>query len=252
MKAVFLIAANLMREIFRKKDFYVLLILLLFLMVYLVNAAFFGITDVFRYMKEIGLGMVFLFSLLISVPFAAKVMIEEAASKTIYPLLAKPLSRFQVIAGKFLGSLFVAWCSFGFFFFLFVLASVYKQGAFTGILYFQVYVSGLCLLLVLTAMTLCLSVYCTFSTTITLAYMIYFLMSWFGAGLHESLYKIPFLGQAVYYALPHFEFFDLRHRLIHLWEPVPGWVMLALVAYACLYSGAMLMCARCGFNKRWL
>ncbi len=55
MKIIFLIALNLLREIFRKKDLYVLIIMLLVLMSYLANAAFFGMKHIYRYLNELRL-----------------------------------------------------------------------------------------------------------------------------------------------------------------------------------------------------
>ncbi|MDD5745964.1 MAG: ABC transporter permease subunit [Candidatus Omnitrophica bacterium] len=252
MKTPLLIAVNLTRELFRKKDLYVLGILLLVLLAYVIQTAFFGVKDIFRYVKEIGLGIVFLFSIIIAVPFAARSLLEEIATKTIYPLLAKPVTRWQVILGKYLGCLFVSGSAFSLFFLLFAAADVYNQGL-TGLaLTLQVYGAGILMLLVLNAITLALSVYCTFSTTVTLSYLIYFLMTWFGGSLRDLLDTIPSAGLAIYYLLPHFEFFDLRHRLVHLWEPVPGWVMLFLAFYAVTYSLLALIAAFLGFRKRWL
>ena len=87
------------------------------------------------------------------------------------------------------------------------------------------------------------------STTVTLSYSVFFLMSWFGSNLREILYKVPFFGQLIYYILPHFEFFDLRHRLIHNWEVLPFWVMLSIVLYAVIYTIASLLLAFRGFKK---
>jgi len=252
MKVIFLIASNVLKEIFRKKDMYVLFFLLLLLMVYLANTAFFGGQDIYRYMKEIGLGMVFLFSLLISVPFTAKLMIEEIASKTIYPLLAKPIERVHILCGKFLGGILVSWSSFSIFYILFALISILKEGIVAPFLLLQVYVSGLIMLLALNSLVICLSVFCTFSTTVSLSYIVYFLMSWFGNQLRTSFENIPFFGQIIYYLLPHFEFFDLRHRLIHFWDPLPAWVMLWIIGYGIFYSVILLYCALYKFKKRWL
>jgi len=252
MKTALLIAANLMRELFRKKDLYVLGILLAVFLVYLIKTSYLGVTDISRYVRELGLGIVFLFSIVIAVPFTARSLLEEISTKTIYPLLAKPVARWQVLAGKYLGSVFVSAGAFSMFFLLFILAGFSKQGAPGLILLLQVYTAAIFMLLVLNAVTLALSVCCTFSTTITLAYLIYFLMTWFGSSLRELLDKISPAGLAIYYLLPHFEFFDLRHRLVHLWEPIPAWVMLFLAAYAVTYSLLLLTVAFLGFKKKWL
>lgn len=241
-----------MREIFRKKDFYVLAALLIALMCYLVNITFFGIGRMHRFLVEIGLSLVFLFSIILSVPFAAKLMIDERKNKTIYPLLAKPISRLHVILGKFLGSLYASIGCFTIFFTLFSVFSLYKQGLNSLAMYLQVYLAGALMLIMLNALAVCLSIFFTYSTSITLGFMIFFLMNWFGALLRPGLDKIPYLGTFIYYLLPHFEFFDLRRRLVHGWALVPLDIFVFLVIYCCLYTGLLLFASYDTFKKKWL
>ncbi len=253
MKIVCLIALNVLREIFRKKDLYVLIVMLFALLIYLAKAAFFGMSHIYRYLNELGLAMVFLFSILIAVPHSARLMIEEVRSKTIYPLLAKPVKRVHVLIGKFLGSLLISWSSFTAFFLVFSLISICKQGN-GGVLtaYLQVFIGGLLMLAVLNAMAIFFSVYFTFSTAVTLSYTVFFIMSWFGSSLEKILSRFYLPGEIIYYILPHFEFFDLRHRLIHNWELLPLWVMSAISLYAFLYISGLLFLAFQGFKRRWL
>lgn len=252
MRIIFLIAVNLMKEIFRKKDVYVFMLMLVILMIYFINAAFFDLDKIYRYVNEIGLGLVFLFTILIVVPFTAKLIIEEIKTKTIYALLAKPVNRFHILIGKYVGSLFVAVISFSTFFLIFMFISIYKQGFNSLLLYLQVYIAGVLMLSLANAMTIFLSVYLTFSATVTLSYIVFFMMTWFGSTVRKPLYAVSFAGQIIYYLLPHFEFFDLRHRLIHQWDALPNWVMIAIIVYAVLYSTGLLFFAFQGFKKRWL
>ena len=252
MKIILIIANNVVREIFRKKDFYVLSALLIVLMYYLVNITFFDIGRMHRFLIEVGLSMVFLFSIILSIPFAAKLMIDESKTKTIYPLLAKPIHRFHVILGKFLGSLYASVGCFTIFFTLFSAFSLYKQGLSSLAMYLQVYTAGALMLILLNALVIYLSVFCTYSTSVTLGFMIFFLMSWFGTSLRPSLEQIPFLGTFIYYLLPHFEFFDLRHRLVHDWALLPMNIFAFLVIYCCIYTGLLLFASYDIFKKKWL
>jgi len=252
MKIILIIANNVVREIFRKKDFYVLGALLIALMCYLVNITFFGMGKMHRFLIEVGLSMVFLFSILLSIPFAAKLMIDEIKTKTIYPLLAKPIHRLHVILGKFLGSLYASIGCFSIFFILFSFFSLYKQGLSSLTMYLQVYAAGALMLVLLNAFVICLSIFCTYSTCVTFGFIMFFLMSWFGTSLRSSLEKIPFLGTILYYLLPHFEFFDLRHRLVHDWALLPAKIFAFLIIYCCIYTGLLLLASYDMFKKKWL
>ncbi len=252
MRQIFLIAANLVKEMFRKKDAYVLIVFLLILLAYLANAAFFGVSHIYRYLKDIGLGIVFLFSLLISVPFCAKLMIAEINDKTIYPLLAKPVSRSTLVLGKFFGALLASWGSFTVFYVMFSAVSVLKEGSFAAMLYFQVYIAGLFMFLLLNSLVMLLSITCTFSTTVTLSYLIFFLMSWFGSALNQSAGRLGIPGEIIYYLLPHFEFFDLRRRLVHSWEALPLWIMATICIYSLAYSAVLILTGIGIFKKKYL
>ncbi|MBU0635379.1 MAG: ABC transporter permease [Candidatus Omnitrophica bacterium] len=251
MKTTVLIATNLMKEIFRKKDIYVFVVLLVILLIYLINMNFFDIGGLSRYLKEIGLGMVYLFSLFITVPFSAKLVGEEIQNKTIYPLLAKPVTRFQFIAGKFLGALLVAGASFSLFYFIFYLVDISKGTPVGFILYLETYAFAILMLALLSALTIFLSIHMTFSTTVTLAYLIYFIMSWFGASFRDYFYNFSIPGYIAYYLLPHFEFFDLRDRVVHSWPALPAWVVGCAAAYALIYISVLLYFSAFAFKKKW-
>jgi ABC-type transport system involved in multi-copper enzyme maturation permease subunit len=252
MKIILTIAGNVVREIFRKKDFYVLLSLLAVLMAYLINVSFFGIMQVNRYLTEIGLAIVYLFSIILTIPFSSKLMIDEIKNKTIYPLLAKPVDRLDLVLGKFLGSLYASLGCFTLFFAVFSGFSLFKEGFNDLGLYLQVYSSGLLMLIMLNCLSICLSVFCTYSTSVTLSFMIFFLMSWFGQTLRESFEQIPLIGTLLYYLLPHFEFFDLRHRLVHSWNLLPFKIFGFLVFYCLIYSSILLFISYDNFKKKWL
>lgn len=252
MRSIRIIAGALIREVVRKKDVYVLLVLGMFLLVYLVHMAFFNVESLARYFREAGLGMVFLFTMFVAVPFTAKLMIDEVKEGTMYPLLAKPVSRLQVLLGKYLGAVIVSELTFTLFYALFAVAAVLKGDSLPLALHAQVYGFGVLLFILLDALVMFFSVHLTFSAAVTLSYMLFFLMSWFGPAIKDILSRIPVLGILLFYCMPHFEFFDIRHRLVHEWGLLPFWVVATVAAYAFFYAGTLLAAAHAGFKKRWL
>jgi len=203
-------------------------------------------------MREIGMGIVLLFSLLNGVPFSAKLIITELKEKTVYPLLAKPVTRFHLVMSKFTAAALVSCGSFSLFYLLFVAASIVKGDSIAVMMIVQVFLFFILMLILLSAMVICFSVYCTFSTTVTISYLIYFLMIWFGPTIRSMTPDFPLIGNIMYYLMPHFEFFDLRHRLIHNWEILPLWIVAFVVMYTVIFSGMFISMAYMGLKKRWL
>ena len=103
MNKSFAIGGVVIRELYRRKDFYVLLVLTAVITGLLGAVNFFNDPRIVRYLKEICLLLIWLSSLVICITTAARQIPAEKENRTIFPLLAKPVTRWQVVFGKFLG-----------------------------------------------------------------------------------------------------------------------------------------------------
>src|SRR6267143_2857583 len=97
------IGALVIKELFRRKDFYALFILTALITLILGSVNFFNEAHVVRYVKEICLFLIWVSSLVMAITTTARQIPAERESRTIFPLLAKPVTRSHVILGKFLG-----------------------------------------------------------------------------------------------------------------------------------------------------
>ncbi len=254
MKKVLIIALYSLKELTRKKDFYVFFILLGILMAFFYTESFFGAANVSSYLKDIGLSILLLFSIIITLSFSAKQLPAEIESKTIYSLLSKPVSRTDVILGKFTGSLFISLGSLTVFYLFFVIAVYLKDPGTPALIFIQIYIFSIFLLAMLSTFSILFSLFLTISANMTVTLCLYFLTYWFGAKLRDLLLDphrtfAPVLT-AVYYIMPHFEFYDLRIRLVHGWDPVPLWVMSSVTIYTLLYTSALLWISSVLFAKK--
>src|SRR5260370_38381343 len=59
--------------------------------------------DIVRYLKEICLLLIWIASLVIAITTTARQIPAERENRTLFPLLANPLTRTQLVLGKFLG-----------------------------------------------------------------------------------------------------------------------------------------------------
>jgi ABC-type transport system involved in multi-copper enzyme maturation permease subunit len=103
MNNVLAISGIVIKEIYRRKDFYVLFVLTALITLLLGAVNFFNDAKIVRYLKEVCLLLIWISSLVIAIGTAARQIPAERENRTIFPLLAKPVTRGQVIAGKFLG-----------------------------------------------------------------------------------------------------------------------------------------------------
>ncbi|MBI2870730.1 MAG: ABC transporter permease subunit [Candidatus Omnitrophica bacterium] len=241
-------------EIYRKKDFYVALILMAVILVYASQIEVYNFENIVRYVREIGLMLIYLFSIFLAVPLAARQLAAERDQRTLAVLLAKPVTRGQFIVGKSLGAFLASLSAFLIFYSVFILVTLAKGKMGSPVNLIQAgYLFSLSLLVV-TAMASALSYFLTSPAAMTLAFVFYFLMSLFGARFdrfaEESVGLARPLGKAVYYLLPHFEFFDLRQRVIHDWDPV-SWGLIAIItAYAVLYTALFLFSGWLKFRRQ--
>ncbi|MFH1061853.1 MAG: ABC transporter permease subunit [Candidatus Omnitrophota bacterium] len=256
MNKILILARHTIKELLRKKDFYILIILFAGLAAFFYSETFFGIKDISRYLKDIGLSLVSFFSLIITISFSAKQIPAEIESKTIYPLLAKPVSRTQFILGKFVGSLFISVISFSAFYCLYLIFILSKGEHTSLILLAQYYWLSLLLLALLSSFAILFSLFLTISANIAISFSLYFFMFWYNEALRKILVlasgKLTYLYSLLYYILPHFEFYDLRIRLIHLWEPLPLWTITAISIYTVLYTGLIIWITSMLFKRKSL
>lgn len=239
------IAKLVFLEIFRKKDFYVAFVLMAVILFYASRMEFYNVSNTVRYMREIGLSLIFLFSVFLTVPLAARQYPSEVQQRTLPVLFSKPVARWQFVMGKYIGSACAGAACFLLFYAVFTGFSCLGERPLSAAAAAQTALLFCFGLAVLSAMAVGLSFYLTQSANIALTLILYFLMNIYGAHLYVSAKALSLpartLGQACYYLLPHFEFFDMRQRLIHEWGPIPLSLVLFLGAYAAVCSSVFLI-----------
>lgn len=234
-------------ELYRRKDIIVVLILGAVLLLPAAFVAPFGLNGASTYFNEISLGMVWLFSIFIALGVSSRLFPYEFEKRTIYPLLAKPVSRGTVIIGRYLGALTAALSAFCLFFAAYVLLCGIKQGVWFSTVLLQAFILQAVMLALITAIGMTGSLLMTTSANVTLAVLVVFGMLFFGARLPVLAAAEDGVGRVLLYIVyalaPHIEFFDMRQRLIHEWPAVSWAVCAVVIAYAAFYSAACLFIA---------
>src|SRR5881397_3476530 len=103
MNTILAISGIVIKELYRRKDFYVLFVLTAVITLLLGSVSFFNDAKIVRYLKEVVLLLIWISALVIAIGTTARQIPAERENRTIFPLLAKPVTRGQVIIGKFAG-----------------------------------------------------------------------------------------------------------------------------------------------------
>ena len=99
------IAENTLLELVRLKAFCFLLIFALLLVGLSLFVLEFKIQEQFQMLKDVSLGAMSIFTWLLAVLATAMLLPKDIEDRTLYTILAKPVPRFEYLAGKLLGVL---------------------------------------------------------------------------------------------------------------------------------------------------
>ena len=265
MQAVRHIAVNVFRESVRDRVPYNLVIfaILLISASYLLGQLTAG-QDV-KIIKDLGLAATSVFGLFIAIFIGIGLVSKEVERRSIYSLLAKPISRPQLIAGKYAGL---------------VLTLIVNVVAMTAALYLVLaalswnatpemrasweapaldprLLKGLLLILIelmlITAIALFFS---TFSSPILSAALTFglYIVGHFNADLRNFEHVVEskpavWLARGLYHVLPDLSAFDVKMQVVH-GLPVPVGSLLYAAGYGAFYISALLLAATVIFSRR--
>lgn len=248
------LAKGVLLESLRRKDLWVVAILGMIIMAASGALGFFGVEGLQTFAKDLAVTVLGLFTTVIAILTTARLLPEEIKNRTLYPLLARPISRFDLLAGKLLGAVLATWLAFAI---LLALTSV-------SLLVFGVKFEGIMLqyallkmvgLAMLCAVTLTLSAFMTPSAAATMSFVVAFGSTMIVRALtmayETSSPAMQWFFKFLNAILPQFGLFDIGSRVANEnWAPVPLWVVGGLLAYGFAYGGGMLMLAWSKFRRQ--
>lgn len=92
-------------ELIRQKAFYVVLIFALILIGNSIFMTRLSFQQEFQMLKDVSLGAISIFTSLLAIVATARLLPQDIEDRTIYTILAKPVPRFEYLAGKLAGVL---------------------------------------------------------------------------------------------------------------------------------------------------
>lgn len=255
MNTIWALAKVVVLEMVRRKDFYVLFILVVLLTATAGSVNLFNDRSIVRYLKEICLLLIWVSGLVIAITCTARQIPAEREQRTIFPLLAKPVTRAQFLLGKFLGCWLATGMALALFYVFFGLVSASREHQWPVVNYLQAGWLHWMMLGIVIAFTLLGSiVFAAPSSNGTICFVCSAGMLLLGRHLNKVALSLaePFqtLLYTIYFALPHLELFDVRDLIVHNWELIPWGILALATLYAAAYIAFFLFAAWLVFRRR--
>jgi ABC-type Na+ transport system ATPase subunit NatA/ABC-type transport system involved in multi-copper enzyme maturation permease subunit len=239
-------------ETLRRKDLYVVLILTLLLTLGASAFRAFGVQGLEIFVKDVALTAIGVMTTVLTVLIAARQIPEEMQRRTIYPLMARPITRGQLLLGKWATATMTASLCF-------VILALTTLGLLLtlGIGVKPLFVQYVLLKLLgigwLCAMVIALSLYMTPAANVTLSLILAFGSGLFGRLLLMAHWEHDLSAlwlNLLYGVLPHYDYFDMSKKVVFNWDLAPWWVLGAMAGYAVLNGGAWLLVGWLRFRKQ--
>jgi len=245
------VAANTFRETVRERVLYNLVFFAILMTLSGLLLGQLSIRQDEKVLKDVGLAAMDLFGTLIAIFIGVGLVSKEIERRSLYPLLAKPLSRGEFFLGKFAGLVFtllvnLAVMTLGLYATLLatgreadprLLAAVYP--IFLGLV---VVVAFAMLFSTLTSSVL--------ASVLTVGVVVAGRFSDVVRNMREVVPAVPgWVVEALYAVIPNFRNFDFKDRVTY-GDPVPGDVLLWVTIYAVAYVAVVLGLGLASFRSR--
>ena len=220
---------------------------------YILSTLTFG--EQYRIIVDIGLSAIEIFGTLIAVFLGAGLIAHDVERRTVYPIIAKPVSRAEYVVGRYLGLLATTTLNLLLMAVMFTLVLGYYLKGF-GFLRSTPFEAVLASMVVRFAMVGAIAAFFSCFTTVTLSAI--FTLSLVVAGLLASdllrywAQQGPVLraiGRAAFVIVPNLEALNLKEAMVYK-DPVPASFALTGLGYGVLYAVAVLAFAVAVFSRR--
>ena len=172
-------------------------------------------------------------------------------------MLAKPVSRWELIAGKFAGCWLACVIALVVFYFFFGVITAAHEHAWPGMVFFQAFWMHAVFLAIVVALVLLGSVAFTAqSSNATISFIVVLGILFAGGHLDKIAGGLRGINsdivRAVHFAIPHLEWYDIRDFVIHDWRPIGLQYIGGATLYGALYTGLLLGLTWLVFRRKTL
>lgn len=257
LKRIAAVATNTFRETVRERVLYNLVFFALLMTVSGLILRDLAVRQDDKVIKDLGLAAMDLFGTLMAIFIGVGLVSKEIEKRSLYPLLASPLTRGEFLIGKLSGLAFTLLVNLGVMtigLYLTLLA-IRLRGALApppdarllvavAAIYAGLVVVVAVALLLSTLTSSTMAAVCTFAVVVVGRYADVI------RNMRQVVPAIPaWLAETVYLILPDFSRFELKNAIVH-GENVPLGTLAVIVAYALCYSTVLLGLAALAFRRK--
>lgn len=255
MRNLLLIANTVWLQALRRKDIYVVFILAGFFGVWVLASRIIGIETegTANFLMSLGLSASYVLAAAIAIALGSRQLPGEFESRTLYPLLARPVSRGEIFLGKAIGVAGISIASL-----LLLIAITYlptpKGEEHRAAVLAQAIALQMASLVLLVAMTMALSIVLPPAVTMLVALAVFW-----GSGpiVNFATSKAgewgSGLGTAARHALsivPDFSMFNQVQRFVEAQSAAPAEAFFGMLLYAAALSAVMYLAAAYAFGRK--
>ena len=229
-----LISYTVVLEFVRKKDFYVILILGFLFVLGVGTARTIGIEseESAKFLMNLGLSLSYLLAAILAVTMACRQIPAELENRTLLPMLARPVSRGEILAGKVLAVAALASATLVLLIAITYLPAPKSEGQRFAVL-LQVVSLQLVALLLLTMLTVALSIVCSPPATVVVSLSLFMLGGPILSSVSRAIERrgTPWerLSEHILAVVPDFSLLDHVQRFVE-GQPAIEFVPLAAMA----------------------
>jgi Cu-processing system permease protein len=243
MRAIWTIAKMSLVENSRKQVFHVLCLLMLAVIAGSTLLSIFTEGVKLKILKDLCMTCILFAGAMLAIALGATGVPNDVETRTLYPIIARPIARWQYVVGKFLGTCLTVAMGLGALSAVFGALIYYYQARFDWFLP----TAALFALLeatVIAAVATALSTIATPAVAAALSFMIYLCgtikVGYFGGMLDRaSSGLVRTVGTTVYHLLPNLECFNLKAALVHD-DAIPLSYLVLVAFYGVCYAAFAL------------
>lgn len=257
-RSVWLIARSVLIEAVRRKEIYIVVFVALAIIAVILSLDFFQMERLQKFYREMALKIMSFATALTVIVLAARQLPREFDKRTIYPLMARPISRLAFLAGKLLGVILAALFCFALFMLVFIAGTLYLGGTVPWLHFLQYVYLQMIMLMVMATLCFWLSMVVNLDAAITLG-VILFIMGNTMVSMVNTLYPVTtVVGQQLLkgfvFLVPQVSLFDLSEKAVHAdkWGALNAVTIGKLTAYGLTFSAVYFCLAMLSFRRRAL
>ncbi|MCX7005057.1 MAG: ABC transporter permease subunit [bacterium] len=249
---LYLIAHETVRSARRRRHLPVMLLAVLASAGICCSMEFFGSVHYQQFFFHIMMLVLPLVTVVVATLTTCWVLPQQRQDHTLHLILARPVARWQVIIGTFLGVAVTSVMAFFVFTAIFLLSLWWRAVVFPPALLHAVTLL-LVQVLLFNALALLLSLLTTPAMTAVVCLLYYFLGQLIQPTLQPVLAGTPWLVRlpawCAFFATPHLNYFNLTMPVVHQWPAVSWFMLVPTITYGVGWT-ALLLLAACGLFRR--